>query len=156
MWEFARLCVCSVNSPPGYSSSGHSMAFMKQTLTGTIAGTAEAGADSKNGFFAWLHTNPRGPRIDTLQALMMERGSAISSAWAGSLSGGSSLRPSTGKSRAIVTCCSTAAACSIVDAESSDVVEIQLHGCGCGFWQDLEGKGKPEWQGSAASRCCKV
>ena len=63
-----------------------------------------------------------------MQALTLERGEAISSAWAGSLSGGSSLRPTTGKSKAIVTCCSTAAACSIVAGESSDVVEIQLHG----------------------------
>ena len=89
---------------------------------------AEAGRDSKSSFLAWLHTTPRGPRIDSLQALTLERGDAISSAWAGSLSGGSSLRPSTGKGRAIVTCCSTAAACSMVAAESSDVVEIQLRG----------------------------
>ena len=102
--------------------------LQRQTLTGTIAGTAEAGRDSKSSFFAWFHTIPRGPRIDSLQALTLERGDAISSAWAGSLSGGSSLRPSTGKGRAIVTCCSTAAACSMVAAESSDVVEIQLHG----------------------------
>ena len=102
--------------------------LQRQTLTGTIAGTAEAGRDSKSSFFAWLHATPRGPRIDSLQALTLERGDAISSAWAGSLSGGSSLRPSTGKGRAIVTCCSTAAACSMVAAESSDVVEIQLHG----------------------------
>ena len=102
--------------------------LQRQPQTGTIAGTAEVGGDSKHGFCAWLHINPQGPRTEVLQALTMERGEAISNAWAGSLTGGSSLRPATGKSKAIVTCCSTAAACSIVAGESADVVEIQLHG----------------------------
>lgn len=102
--------------------------LQRQVETGTIAATAEAGKDSKHGFCAWLHISPPGSRTEALQALTLERGEAISSAWAGSLSGGSSLRPTTGKSKAIVTCCSTAAACSIVAGESSDVVEIQLHG----------------------------
>ena len=102
--------------------------LQRQVETGTIAATAEAGKDSKRGFCAWLHISPPGSRTEALQALTLERVEAISSAWAGSLSGGSSLRPTTGKSKAIVTCCSTAAACSIVAGESSDVVEIQLHG----------------------------
>ena len=84
--------------------------LQRQPQTGTIAASAEAGKDSKHGFCAWLHM------------------SILQVPWAGSLSRGSSLRPATGKNKAIVTCCSTAAACSIVAGQSSDVVEIQLHG----------------------------
>ena len=42
-----------------------------------------------------------GPEV--LKELTLDRGEAISNAWAGSLSGGSSLRPATGKNKAIVT-----------------------------------------------------
>ena len=102
--------------------------LQRQPQTGTIAATAEAGKDSKHGFCAWLHVSPPGPRAEVLKELTLERGEAISNAWAGSLSGGSILRPATGKNKAFVTCCSTATACSIVAGESSDVVEIQLRG----------------------------
>ena len=76
--------------------------LQKQSQTGAIVATAASGTGNQKGFCAWLQTSPRGPRIDSLQALTLERGDAISSAWAGSLSGGSSLRPSTGNSKAIV------------------------------------------------------
>eukprot|EP00434_Breviolum_minutum_P045096 symbB.v1.2.040359.t1/scaffold7169.1/size12911/1 len=102
--------------------------LQRQPQTGTIAATAEAGKDSKHGFCAWLHVRPPGPRAEVLKELTLERGEAIPNAWAGSLSEGSSLRPATEKNKAIITCCSTATACSIVAGESSDVVEIQLHG----------------------------
>ena len=113
--------------------------LQRQVETGTIAATAEAGKDSKHGFCAWLHISPP----EALQALTLERGEAISSAWAGSLSGGSSLRPTTGKSKAIVTCCSTAAACSIVAGESSDV---GWRACEVPMWLTGHAKNvKPKW-----------
>ena len=65
--------------------------LQRQPQTGTIA--------AKHGFCAWLHV--LGPEV--LKELTLDRGEAISNAWAGSLSGGSSLRPATGKNKAIVT-----------------------------------------------------
>ncbi len=103
--------------------------ILQNDNTGGVSANAEAGQDSSHRFCAWLHTKGLvGARVQKLQALTSDRGDAISNAWAGSLSGGSSLRAETGKDKAIVTCCSTADACSQVAQESANMVEIQLHG----------------------------
>ena len=97
---------------------------------GSVSGSAEAGKDSLKGFCAWLHTGPKKPRVEKLRNLSLTHfGTKISDPWQGSLSKGTSLRQETNKGEAIVTCCSTAAACSAA-ASTLPLVEVAL----CGVW----------------------
>ena len=96
--------------------------------SGSVSGSAEAGNDSSKGFCAWLHKSRRGTRVEELKNLSLtDLGTKISDPWQGSLSKGSSLRQDTNKGEAIVTCCSTAAACSAV-ASALPLVEAALPG----------------------------
>ena len=96
----------------------------------SVSASAEDGGDSKHGFCAWLHTKPTGDRVERLKQLSTtDEGNKISDPWQGSLSKGTSLRQETNKGEAIVTCCSTAAACSAA-ASALPLVEVAL----CGVW----------------------
>ena len=95
---------------------------------GSVSGSAEAGKDSSKGFCAWLRPRPNGHRVEKLRTLSLtDLGTKISDPWQGSLSKGTSLRQETNKGEAIVTCCSTAAACSAA-ASALPLVEVALSG----------------------------
>lgn len=104
--------------------------ILTKSADASISASAEDGSDSKHGFCAWLHTNPLGDRVERLKQLSTtDEGNKISDPWQGSLSKGTSLRQETNKGEAIVTCCSTAAACSAA-ASALPLVEVAL----CGVW----------------------